>query len=69
MALNYNSRVIRMMLLVVASLMAVILMTLEVSFLLLENIYSTGVTNDDRHITFVTYYTGHCTEGTTTFGK
>jgi hypothetical protein len=56
MALNDNSRVIRMTLQVVASLMAVILMTLEVSFLLLENIYSTGVTHDDHHMTFVKIY-------------
>ncbi len=34
----------------VASPMIVILMTLEVSFMLLANIYSRGVTHDDRHV-------------------
>jgi hypothetical protein len=37
---NDNSRVVRMMLQVVASLMIVILMTLEASFMLLENNHS-----------------------------
>jgi hypothetical protein len=35
---------------VVASPMIVILTTLEVSFMLLENIYDTGITHDDHHI-------------------
>jgi hypothetical protein len=39
-----------MMLQVVASPMIVILMTLEVSFMLLSNIYSRGITHDDRNI-------------------
>jgi hypothetical protein len=39
----------RMMLQVVASPMIIILITLEVSFRLLENIYSTGVNHDDSH--------------------
>ncbi len=38
-----------MMLQVVMSPMIIILMTLEVSFTLLENIYSTGVSTDDCH--------------------
>ena len=42
-----------MMLQVVASLMIVILMTLEMSFMLLANIYSRGVTHDDRNICIV----------------
>ncbi len=46
---------IRMMLQVVASHTIVILMTLEVSFMLLENIYSTGVTHDDHHMRIVVY--------------
>ncbi len=40
---------------VVASPMIVILMTLEVSFMLLANIYSRGVTHDDHHVTIVIY--------------
>jgi hypothetical protein len=35
---------------VVSSPMIVILMTLKVSFMLLENIYSTDVTHDDRQL-------------------
>jgi hypothetical protein len=50
-----------------ASLTIVILMTLEVSFMLLEssirlleNIYSTGFTHDDRHLRMSYFYsTGH----------
>ncbi len=38
------------MLLVVASPMIVNLTTLDVSFMLLEIIYSTGVTHEDRHL-------------------
>ncbi len=40
---------------VVASDMIVILTNLEVSFMLLANIYSTGVTHDDRHVTSIIY--------------
>jgi hypothetical protein len=35
---------------VVASPTIVILVTLEGSFILLENIYSTGITHDDHHV-------------------
>ncbi len=48
---------------IVASLMIVILTTLEVSFMLLdssitllENIYSTGVTHDDCHLRSSYFY-------------
>jgi hypothetical protein len=44
MIINDNSRVIRMTLQVVASPTIVILMTLRVSFMLLDSIHSTGVT-------------------------
>ncbi len=44
-----------MMLQVVASPTIVNLTTLEVSFMLLANIYSRGVTHDDRHVTIVIY--------------
>ncbi len=44
-----------MMLQVVASPMIVNLTTLVVSFMLLANIYSRGVTHDDRHVTIVIY--------------
>jgi hypothetical protein len=40
---------------VVASPMIVILTTLEVSFMLLANIYSGGVTHDDCHVMIVIY--------------
>ncbi len=40
---------------VVASPTIVILTTLEVSFMLLTNIYSRGVTHEDRHVTIVIY--------------
>ena len=52
---NDDSRVIILTLQVVASPTIVILKTLEVSFMLLENIYSTGTTHDDRHMTNVIY--------------
>jgi hypothetical protein len=52
---NDDSRVVRMTFQVVASPTIVILMTLEVSFMLLENIYSTGITHDDHHMTIVIY--------------
>ncbi len=45
------------------SLMIIILITLEVSFMilelsiiLLENIYSTGVTHDDQHMMIKTFF-------------
>jgi len=46
---------------VVASPMIIILTIIEVSFTLLENIFSTGVTHDDHHMRIVvcvqaTYY-------------
>ncbi len=44
------------MLQVVASPMILITMTLEVSFMLLENIYSTGITHDDRHLPASYFY-------------
>jgi hypothetical protein len=44
-----------MMLQIVASPMIVILTTLEVSFMLLTNIYSTGITHDDHHVMIVVY--------------
>ena len=40
---------------VVASPTIIILTTLEVSFMLLANIYSRGITHDDRHVTIVIY--------------
>ncbi len=43
---------------VVASQMVVILMTLEQSLTLLENIYSTSITDDDRNI-FIGQATGY----------
>ncbi len=55
MIISNDSRVIRMMLQVVTSPMNAILTTLEVSFTHLENIYSTGVTHDDRHMMIIIY--------------
>jgi len=55
--INYNSRVIRMALQAVVSPMIVILTTLEVSFTLLGNIYSTGITLDGCNI-FIVQATG-----------
>jgi hypothetical protein len=52
MIVNDNSI---MMLQVVASPMIIILTTLEVSFMLLANIYIRGITRDDRHVTIVIY--------------
>jgi hypothetical protein len=40
---------------VVASPMNIILTTLEVSFMLLANIYCRGITHDDSHVTIVIY--------------
>jgi hypothetical protein len=40
---------------VVASPMIVILTTLEMSFMLLANIYSRGITHDDAHVTIGIY--------------
>jgi hypothetical protein len=45
-----------MMLQIVAFPTIVILTTLEVSFMLLENIYSTGITNDNRHLQSSDFY-------------
>jgi hypothetical protein len=45
--INDNSIVVRMMLQVVASHMIIILTATEVSFILLKNIYSTGITRDN----------------------
>jgi hypothetical protein len=42
---NDDSRVVRMLLQVVASPLVDILMTLEVSFMLLENIYNEGISH------------------------
>jgi hypothetical protein len=47
--------VIRMLLQVVVSPTIVILTTLEVSFMLLANIYSTGITHEDRDVTIIIY--------------
>ncbi len=67
MIVNDTSRVIRIMPQLRASLTIVILMTLEVSLMLLEssimllnNIYSTGITYNDRHLQW-SYFsnTGH----------
>jgi hypothetical protein len=44
-----------MMLQVVVSPTIVILTTLEVSFMLLPNIYSRGITHDDCHVMIVIY--------------
>ncbi len=44
------------MLQVVSSTINNILITLEVSFTLLENIFSTGVTHDDRHLWPLYFY-------------
>ncbi len=52
---NDNSRVIRIELQVLASTTIVILTTLEVSFTLLENIYSTDITHDDSYMMIVIY--------------
>ncbi len=43
------------MLQAVASPTIAVLMTLGVSFMLLANTYSTGVTHEDRHVTVVKY--------------
>jgi hypothetical protein len=48
---NDNSRVVRMILQIVASPRIVIWATLEVSFTILENIYNRGITHDDCHMT------------------
>jgi hypothetical protein len=45
----------KMMLQVVAPPTIVILTTLEVSFMLLPNIYCRGVTHDDHHVMIVIY--------------
>ncbi len=43
------------MLQVVASPAIVIMMTLEVSFMLAANFYSTAITHDDHHVMIVIY--------------
>ncbi len=48
--MNADSRVVRMTFQVVASPTIIIVMTIEVSYVLLENINSTGVTPDNRKI-------------------
>ncbi len=53
---NANTRVVKMVLQVVASPMIVILVTLEASFTLIENIYSAGVTHDNQHMTIIIYF-------------
>ncbi len=60
MIVNDDPRVIRMMLLVVVSPMIIILTTREVSYMVLENIYSTGVTYN-HHLWSSKYFysTGH----------
>ncbi len=57
MIVNDESRFVRMMLQAVALPMIVILTTLEVSFMLLEHIYSTGLTYDSQNI-FIVQATG-----------
>ncbi len=61
--INDTSRVIRMMLQLGVSLRNITLMTTEVSFkllvsssMLLENIYSSGVTHDDHHLRSSYFY-------------
>jgi hypothetical protein len=60
---NDDSRVVgKLMLQIVASLMIVILITLEVSFMFLEssimllNIFSTVITHDDLHLQSLYFY-------------
>ncbi len=53
MIVNDEYRFERMMLQAVASPVIVILATLEVSFMLLEYIYSTGVTYDHQNVFIV----------------
>ncbi len=52
---NDGSRILIMMLQVVASPLIIILMTLEESFTLLKNIYSTGITHDYYHMMTIIY--------------
>ena len=54
-SINDTSRDISMMTVSDTPICCVILMTLEVSFKLLTNIYSRGVTHDDRHVMIVIY--------------
>jgi len=44
-----------MMLQVVVSPTIVILTTLEVSFMLLANVFTRGITHDDHHVTIIMY--------------
>ncbi len=53
--INDKSRVIKMMLQVVTSPTIIIVTTLEGSFMLLENIYSAGITQDDCHMKIIMY--------------
>jgi hypothetical protein len=60
MIVNDASRVIRMTIQNAVSPTIVILMTLKVSFRLLENIYNTGITHDNRHMAIKIFYSiGH----------
>jgi hypothetical protein len=52
---NDDSRVVRMMLQVVAPPTIVILTALEVSIMLLNNIYSIDITHDNRHMVSIIY--------------
>ncbi len=52
---NDDSRVAKLMLQVMVSLKIVILMTLEVSFTLPKNNYSTGVILDDNYMMTIIY--------------
>jgi hypothetical protein len=55
-----DSRVIRMTLQAVASPMMVIVTTLELSFMILHNIYSSGITNDHHLQSLPTIITYDC---------
>jgi hypothetical protein len=55
MIVNDDPRFIIMMLQVVASPTSINLMTLEVSFTLLENIYGIGITDGGHHMMIVIY--------------
>jgi hypothetical protein len=55
--INDDSRVVRMTLLVVASPIIIILTTVDMSFMQLENIYySTGITHDDYNMMIMISY-------------
>ncbi len=61
MIINDDSRVVRITILVVTSPTIVILRTLGVSFMLLENIYSTGITYD-HHLRSPNFFIVQATE-------